>query len=247
MYTLPCKATISNCDRDGRLKFHSALQMMQDCSELWIDSEPAVQRCFEEESMAQLLVSRQVEVVRVPVCKEDLTVSTSVYDVKPMFGFRNTFIRDAAGKPCYRTWSMGAFVDRATGKLKRATPAMVETIHLEPRLEMEYGDRRIRVPDGGGEKAAPIPVARADIDYNRHVNNACYVRMAMELLPDGFEVRGFRVEYRAPARLGDVLEPTVFASADGAVRTVVLSRRGETSVLVEFTGGPGAVPPEDAP
>ena len=233
MYTLPCKATISNCDRDGRLKLHCALQMMQDCSELWIDSEPAVQRCFEDEGMAQLLVSRQVEVVRVPSCKEDLTVSTSVYDVKPMFGFRNTFVHDAAGRPCYRTWSMGAFVDRATGRLKRATPAMLATMRLEPRLEMEYGERRIRLPDGGGEKAAPIPVAKADIDYNRHVNNACYVRMAEELLPDGFQVRGLRVEYRIPAKLGDVLLPEVFRCGDAF--TVALFLRGAPAVLVEFT------------
>ena len=28
------------------------------------------------------------------------------------------------------------------------------------------------LPKGGGEAFAPIPVMRADIDYNRHVNNA---------------------------------------------------------------------------
>ncbi len=40
--------------------------------------------------------------------------------MKPMFGFRNTFIYDAEGNPCYKTWSMGAFVDRVAGKLKYA-------------------------------------------------------------------------------------------------------------------------------
>lgn len=233
MYTLPCKATISNCDRDGRLKLHCALQMMQDCSELWIDTEPAVRRCFEEENMAQLLVSRQVEVVRVPACKEDLSVATSVYDIKPMFGFRNTFVYDAAGRPCYRTWSMGAFVDRATGKLKRVSASMLAAMRLEPKLEMAYGDRRIHLPEGGGEKAAPIPVAKADIDYNRHVNNACYVRMAEELLPDGFQVRGLRVEYRVPAKPGDVLLPATYRRGDAFI--VALSVGTAPAVLVEFT------------
>ena len=40
-----------------------------------------------------------------------------------MFGFRNTFIYDAEGNPCYKTWSMGAFVDKAAGKLKRVDDA----------------------------------------------------------------------------------------------------------------------------
>ena len=68
---------------------------MQDCSEMWIDSEPGVKQYFKEQNMAQLLASRQVEIIRVPVFKEKLTVTTSVYGMKPMFGFRNTYIYDA--------------------------------------------------------------------------------------------------------------------------------------------------------
>ena len=73
---------------------------------MWIDSESQVKEYFARENMAQLLASRQVEIVRVPDFKEELTVTTSVYGMKPMFGFRNTFIYDAEGKPCYKTWSL---------------------------------------------------------------------------------------------------------------------------------------------
>ena len=196
MYSLQYQVTTSACDSEGRLKLFSALQMMQDCSEMWIDSEPGVKHYFAKQNMAQLLASRQVEVVRVPKFKEKLTVTTSVYGMKPMFGFRNTFIYDAEGVPCYRTWSMGAFVDKSTGKLKRVDEATMASMTLESQLDMTYGDRRIILPKEGGDVKAPISVMRADIDYNRHVNNANYIRMAMELLPDGFEVRGLRVEYR---------------------------------------------------
>ena len=97
MYTLKYKVTTSTCDSEGQLKLYSALQMMQDCSEMWIDSEPEVKAYFANENMTQLLASRQVEVLRVPGFKEELTVTTSVYDVKSMFGYRNTFIYDADG------------------------------------------------------------------------------------------------------------------------------------------------------
>ncbi|MBQ4210249.1 MAG: hypothetical protein II658_04525, partial [Prevotella sp.] len=135
MYSLNYQVTTSTCDSEGRLKLYSALQMMQDCSEMWIDSEPGVKQYFKEQNMAQLLASRQVEIIRVPVFKEKLTVTTSVYGMKPMFGFRNTFIYDAEGKPCYRTWSMGAFVDKATGKLKRVDNDTIATMTLESQLE----------------------------------------------------------------------------------------------------------------
>ena len=232
MYTLNYKVTTSTCDSEGRLKLYSALQMMQDCSEMWIDSEPEVKAYFARENMAQLLASRQVEVLRVPSFKEELRVTTSVYEVKPMFGFRNTFIYDADGRPCYRTWSMGAFVDKATGKLKRVDDAVANTLLIEPQLEMNYRDRRIILPKGGGEAFAVIKVMRADIDYNRHVNNANYIRMAMELLPEDFEIKELRVEYRVAAKLGDTLTPTMYHIDDGFV--IALSIGNEVSAIVEF-------------
>jgi len=79
MYSLKYKVTTSTCDSKGRLKLYSALQMMQDCSEMWIDSEPEVKDYFLQQNMAQLLATRQVEIVRVPEFKEELTVTTSVY------------------------------------------------------------------------------------------------------------------------------------------------------------------------
>ncbi len=233
MYSLEYKVTTSTCDSEGRLKLYSALQMMQDCSEMWIDSEPGVKQYFAEQNMAQLLATRQVEVARVPEYKEKLTVTSTVYEMKPMFGFRNTFIYDADGNPCYKTWSMGAFVDKAAGKLKRVDDATIASMTLEPKLEMNYRDRRIILPKEGGTPLSPIRVLRADIDYNRHMNNANYVRVAMELLPDDFLVKGLRVEYRIAAKLGDVLTPTIFHIDGGFI--VALSINTEISAIVEFT------------
>ena len=233
MYSLKYKVTTSTCDSEGRLKLCSALQMMQDCSEMWIDSEPGVKRYFAEQHMAQLLATRQVEIVRVPEYKEELTVTTSVYGMKPMFGFRNTFIYDAEGKPCYKTWSMGAFVDKSAGRLKRVDDATMASMSLEPQLEMDYKDRRIILPKEDGEALEPVKVLRADIDYNRHVNNANYVRVAMELLPEGFDVKGLRVEYRVAAKLGDTLVPTLYHT--GAALIVSLSIGDDVSAIVEFT------------
>ena len=232
MYSLNYKVTTSTCDSDGKLKLYSALQMMQDCSEMWIDSEQGVKDYFEKENMAQLLSSRQVEVIRRPSFKEELTVTTSVYGMKSMFGFRNTFIYDAEGLPCYRTWSMGAFVDKGTGKLKKVDDQTISTMLLEPKLDMNYKDRRIILPKDGGTVLAPVAVQRADIDYNKHVNNANYIRMAMELLPEGFEVKGLRVEYRVPARLNDQLVPTVYQQDELFI--VALNIGNDVSTIIEF-------------
>jgi acyl-ACP thioesterase len=153
--------------------------------------------------------------------------------MKPMFGFRNTFIYDSQGNPCYKTWSMGAFVDKVAGKLKRVNDATIQSMTLEPQLEMNYKDRRIILPKSDGEVLEPIRVLRADIDYNKHVNNANYVRMAMELLPEDYVVSGLRVEYRVAAKLGEMLVPTIYKNDN--VIIVSLSIGEDVSAIIEFS------------
>ena len=128
---------------------------------------------------------------------------------------------------------------------------------LEPQLEMNYKDRRIILPKGRSSEShpslledgrvateldkvktesdvlEPIKVLRADIDYNKHLNNANYVRMAMELLPEDFVVRGLRVEYRVAAKLGDSLTPTIFKQDDATI--VSLSIGKDVSAIIEFS------------
>jgi acyl-ACP thioesterase len=73
---------------------------------------------------------------------------------------------------------------------------------------------------------------RADIDYNRHMNNANYVRIAMELLPEGFEVKDMRVEYRIAAKQGDLLTPTLYPTDGGYI--VALAIDGQPSAIIEM-------------
>ena len=127
---------------------------------------------------------------------------------------------------------MGAFVDKVAGKLKRVDDVTIQSMTQEPQLEMNYKDRRIILPKTGGEVLEPIKVLRSDIDYNKHLNNANYVRMAMELLPGDFVVSGLRVEYRIAAKLGDMLTPTVYEADDTFI--VSLSIGEDVSAIIEF-------------
>ena len=118
-------------------------------------------------------------------------------------------------------------------KLKRVDDATIASMTLEPQLEMNYKDRRIILPKEGGDTVDPIRVLRADIDYNKHLNNANYIRMAMELLPEDFVIKGLRMEYRVAAKLGDALTPTIYQINGGII--VALSIGTDVSAIIEFT------------
>lgn len=234
MYSIDNIVTTSTCDKDGKLKLFSAFQMMQDCSEMWIDSEPTVKDFFEKSGMTQLLASRQVEIVRVPRYKERLRTVTSVFDVKPMFGFRNTFIYDTDGHVCYKSWSMGAFVDRRTGKLQRIPADVLSTVKIEDKKEMVYGDRRIILSkDAVLTEHEPTAVTHNDIDYNRHMNNANYIRMACEYLPKGYAYNEVRVEFKRPVRFAEEIRTRTCLAADGTFYAE-LTAGGAVSTIVEF-------------
>ena len=216
------------------MKLFSALQLMQDCSEMWKNSEPAFLNYLLENRAAQLLNFRQVEILRVPELGELLTCSTSVYGAQGPFGYRNTAIYDSCGRPCYLSWAIGAMVSAETGRLLRVPQSVAEQMCVEPQLHMTYGDRKITPPtDLPEQPMAPINVLRNDIDYNRHVNNAHYIRMALELLPADFVPTGLRVEYKRPVAPGAIIEPSLILSPTAA--WVQLRVQGTLCCIIEFT------------
>lgn len=233
MFQLTRTVCSSMTDRHGRLKLFSAVQLMQDCSEFWKTSEPAFKKCLEDSGTAQLLVYRQLEILRVPELYEELTCSTWVFDCKGSNGFRNTIISDAAGRPCYVSWSQGAFVNMSSGRLIRIPRDVMEQLSFAPRYEMNYQPRKIELPQTPEISLPGICVQRNDIDYNQHVNNAQYIRMALEFLPSGFEIAGLRVEYRRAAHYGSRLQASI---QEGENKLwVILRENAETCCVIEFT------------
>ena len=55
----------------------------------------------------------------------------------------------------------------------------------------------------------------------------------MAWLPEDFEVKGLRVEYRVPAKLGDQLIPTIFQIEGGIIISLVIDN--DVSAIIEFT------------
>ena len=83
-----------------------------------------------------------------------------------------------------------------------------------------------------------ITVNPHHLDTNHHVNNAQYVRMAADYLPESFEIGQMRVEYRKQALLHDVLLPYVVkrtAESGEELYTVSLQdEEGKAYANVEF-------------
>jgi acyl-ACP thioesterase len=210
--------------------------MMQDCSQLWIESEPVFHNYFRDNHITQMLVSRQLDVIRVPVYGECLTVTTSAYECRSVYGFRNTGIYDEAGEPCFLCWCIGAFVNLDTGRPEKLPREIVDGMVIDAKIDMDYLDRKIIMPaDVPARKYPEIAIKRQDIDFNRHMNNARYVEVAFEYLPADFETARLRIEYKQPSKYGDILCPCRTEGAAGRVYVALVDKEEKDRVVMELT------------
>lgn len=112
------------------------------------------------------------------------------------------------------------------------TPEIGDVYGVHEPLPMEYAPRKIKLPKGGTE-AAPFEVKEYHLDTNHHVNNGQYVRMAMNTVLLGSEVRQLRVEYKKQALLGDRIIPVVYEE-EGQVFVSLNDEKGKAYAVVQF-------------
>lgn len=226
---------MSHTNATGHLKFSSALDMIQDCTHQWLDSEQYFSDYFLVNGIAMIVASRQMDVIRMPRINERLTVCTSVYDYQKFFGYRNTAIYDEKGCPCVLSWCVGVFVKVAQGKMIKLPQDVVDSLTMEPRVDMQYLDKKIPLPSIESQTLEPIPVRRSDIDRNGHMNNARYVETSMEFLPEDFEPTRLRIEYKHAARYGDILHPRLIQTARRTYLVALSDQTGKPYTVSEFS------------
>ena len=101
---------------------------------------------------------------------------------------------------------------------------------MDEKFPMEYCDRRVRLPKVEPTVCAPVVVTRDDIDYNHHMNNCCYIRIAQELIPADFNIKRVRIEYKVAARQGEELTPLVYED-DNKYYIELKCERGTCAVI----------------
>lgn len=198
----------SEMGMDKRLTLVSLVDYFQDCSTFQSEDYGVGIDVLKERSRAWMVLSWQIEILRRPALGEKIVAQTWPYAFKAFFGYRNFALKDEAGEYLAKANSVWALIDTKTGHPTKTEPELISGYKLEPPLLMPEYSRKIRAPEGGAVKEA-FPVGKLHIDTNGHVNNGQYIAMAEEYLPDGFETKLLRVEYRQQARLHDLIIPVV--------------------------------------
>ena len=130
-----------------------------------------------------------------------MTISTWPYSFRNVFGDRNFLMTDEEGKRIAWANSVWVYTDTENGRAVRVPASEYEAYEFSEKLDMDYAPRKVKT-EGQGHRESPVIIMKHHLDTNNHVNNGQYVLIASGCLPDGFEIKQMRAEYRHPAATG---------------------------------------------
>lgn len=225
MYTFESRVRYSETDETGRLSLIGIMNYLQDCSTFQSEDLHLGLSYLAAKNRAWWLNTWQILIDRCPQMGEQIFISTWPYGFKGIFGYRNFTIRDAEGHYLVRADSNWFFYDLEKKAPVKVTPEEIRGYGSgEGKLELPPAPRKILLP-AEHNKGEAVIVARHHLDTNFHVNNAQYVEIARELIPEQFLIGELRVEYKNAAVLGDIMIPEISKIPEG----YVVSLRSEDS------------------
>ena len=208
MYSFQTRVRYSECNQKHEATLTTLLDYLQDCCTFQSEDLGIGLDYLFAHHVAWILSSWQVDIKRYPMFGERLKIYTWPYEMRDFYGLRNFKIEDEQGELIVGADSVWVFIDTDTGRPIRPLQEVLEKYPPEPRIDMEYLGRKLpRLPQG--ELGESIRVPHYFIDTNQHMNNAKYILMGEECLPQDFRVRRIWAEYKRPAVLGDVIVPHV--------------------------------------
>ncbi|HOO28203.1 MAG TPA: thioesterase [Lachnospiraceae bacterium] len=219
MYSFNSRIRYSEVDEDKNLTVGGIINYFQDCSSFQSEDIGVGFDFLESNHRAWVLNAWQIVLEKYPKYGERITIGTWPYDFRGFIGYRNFVLLNEEKEKLAYANSIWSYLDTQTGRFAKAGEYELSCYRLEERLDMEYADRKIRIPEGG-ENAEGVVITEHQIDTNHHVNNEEYVKLAMDILRIK-NPRQVRVEYKKSALLGNVIYPRVFT--ERSEKTVVLA------------------------
>ncbi len=204
MYTYHDRVSYSRIDKDGLLGVADTVNAMQDCCLFHSEDVGHSALTLLKKNRAWLVSAWHIVFRRRPVMGENFTVHTWPYQFKGIFGCRNFLMETPEKEVLAFADSRWFYFDPSTGQPARIDESEKEVYPTEPAYDMEYTSRKVPCPENL-TLVSKVAVCENYLDTNQHVNNGQYIRLAVNVLPLGYEVLELRAEFRLAAKMGDTM------------------------------------------
>ena len=232
IYSFDGRVRYSETGENGLLTLPGILNYFQDCSTFQSEEVGLGLKVLKEWNRFWVLSAWQVIVERYPAMGEEIRTSTWAYGFRGFMGFRNFTMDTADGERLAYANTFWTYIHAENGFPVKLTERDTTAYGIEEKLDMDYAPRKILLPEETQPQES-FTVQKHHLDTHHHVNNCQYIRMGADYLPEGFEIRQMRAEYKKQALLGDVFYPAVKLEA-GKVTVALSAENGEPYAIVEF-------------
>lgn len=232
MFTYKRKVTYSEIGSDKKVNPAQIIKYFQDCSTFNSEQIGAGLDYMEAHKHIWVLTSWQVVIDNYPGLGEDIVTGTWAYDFNAIYGFRNFVLEVSGGERAAYANSIWILMDSVSGKPVKLTQKELSGYEVGEKIDMAYEPRRIKLPKTWTEEET-FTVKKSDLDTNQHVNNARYIEMALEYVPEDFLTGQVRAEYKQSAVYNDTIWPKVNVEED-RVAVALCNISGGIFVTVEF-------------
>lgn len=234
MYSYEMNVGYSVMDEAFQMKVPAILDCFQDAAIFEAENGGKINtKYLNDKNLVWLLSAWQIVIDRRPRLNEHIKITTIPYDFKGFLGYRNFTIEDADKAMIVKAASIWTLLDTTRMMPAKPTQEVLDGYELCEKIAMDYAPRKIAILGEGVEQEA-IPVRKAQIDSNKHVNNVEYVRMALEFVEAPEQIRELRVEYKRAAHFGDFIVPAVY-DCDEKMQVQLKDMQGGLFAIVEFT------------
>lgn len=234
-YSFENKIRFSETGDNERLSVGNIIDYMQDCTNYHSESLGAGIKHQIEMERAWILNSWQIRINGDIRLGDTIRTTTWPCGFDKVCGYRN-FTMVNVERPqellveAESTWVM---MDVKKGRISRIEDKDTEMYECEPELSGDLKKMKIQPGTEYVEQTCFI-VRRYQLDFNGHMNNSWYVKIAEEYVPEDENITFVRVEYKKSARLGDTVIPFVYCD-DYRYLVELRDKNGKVYAEVEFS------------
>ena len=234
MYHIKGRIRYSECGQDNKIKLSSIINYFQDCTTENSEMAGVGHQYLKERNRAWILNSWQLSIRRRPKVGEQIQVSTWATGFQGVFGPRDFQMTTDESEELVSAHSLWVYVETETGRPVKPSEEELHAYEVGQPLSMASAPRKIQLPEQM-QVVDTFPVHKYHIDTNNHVNNARYVEIACEALPENFSVTGLRVEYKKAAICGETF---ILKSGrrENSLVTALCDAQDKVYAIVEFIG-----------
>ena len=240
MYTFKSTVRFSETGKDSKLTIPHLISYFQDCSTLHGNKAGLDRKKLIKMERAWFLSSWQIVINKRPGIDEKIEIETRAYEIRGFYGLRNFIMYNEAKEVCAYANSIWFYVDTKKGRPVKYEQKDGTGFEIDEEFPMEKADRKIIIPENADKtiKGDRLKVRESHLDSNYHMNNREYVRIALDFMPDSFDIddlRQIRVEYKKAAVLDEIMVPVYYFDVENKKIFVSLENEaGENFAKVEF-------------